>query len=74
MSIEEQTSQNERLGQAIMEAVQLHDPLLASRIRRHLDNSWELLRLETKLRFQMDKLMECLKAGASEKVPSIFWM
>ncbi|CAL2035113.1 unnamed protein product [Caenorhabditis brenneri] len=61
--IENDLDEIERTGTRLLSIVEQHDKNLASRVRRYLDKSKELVGIETNLRLQLSKLNERIKDG-----------
>ncbi|KAF1763576.1 hypothetical protein GCK72_011843 [Caenorhabditis remanei] len=61
--IENELDETERTGARLLSIVEQHDKNLASRVRRYLDKSKELVGIETNLRLQLSKLNERIKDG-----------
>lgn len=61
--IENELDEIERTGGRLLSIVEQHDKNLASRVRRYLDKSKELVGIETNLRLQLSKLNERIKDG-----------
>ncbi|CAI2349045.1 unnamed protein product [Caenorhabditis sp. 36 PRJEB53466] len=61
--IENELDEIERTGARLLSIVEQRDKNLASRVRRYLDKSKELVGIETNLRLQLSKLNERIKDG-----------
>ncbi|CAI4228060.1 unnamed protein product [Auanema sp. JU1783] len=65
--IEEEQEVNEQLGKRILGIIERKDPILANKLRRHLENNTELVRMETKLAYQMEKVVNHLRTATSDQ-------
>ncbi|CAI5444697.1 unnamed protein product [Caenorhabditis angaria] len=70
--IENELDEIERTGSRLLAIVEHHNKNLAAKIRRCLENSRELIAIETNLRLQMSKLDDRAKDGAIDKSAAHF--
>ncbi|CAB3402934.1 unnamed protein product [Caenorhabditis bovis] len=71
-NIDHEMEEIQRTGARILSIIERHDKHLANKVRRHLENSKELLEIETELEMQLKKLNERSKDGTIDKPSAHF--